>query len=135
MFIRVPFMFTRVHSCSIHDPFVFHSCSLVFTRVPLVFTRVHLCSFVFIRVQSFVFRSVWCFRNDREKVVIAEALSKSQNRVCLSIRKPFDSFKSTKYWHCFTNGQSAGGADHFVKPRLCPLFSIRHKQIKFKFHS
>ena len=27
--------------------------------------------------------------------------------------------------------QSAGGADHFVKPRLCPLFSIRHKQIKF----
>ena len=69
MFIRVPFVFTRVHSCSfvftrVHSySFVFHSCSLVFIRVPLVF---HLCSFVFTRVHScsLVFRSVWCFRYD-----------------------------------------------------------------------
>ena len=46
MFIRVPFVFTRVHSCSIRVPLVFirvHSCSFVFIRV-------HSCSFVFIRV-------------------------------------------------------------------------------------
>ena len=45
VFIRVLFVFTRVHSCSIRVP-------LVFIRVPLVFTRVHSCSFVFIRVHS-----------------------------------------------------------------------------------
>ena len=114
VFIRVPFMFTHVHSCSIHDPFVFHSCSLVFTRV-------HSCSFVFIRVQSFVFQSVWCFRYDREKVVIAEALSKSQNRVCLSIRKSFDSFKSTKYWHCFTNSSISWRSRSFCETTPVPF--------------
>ena len=43
----------RVHSCS----FVLHSCSLVFIRVPFVFICVHSCSFVFICVHpcSFVF--------------------------------------------------------------------------------
>ena len=60
--IRVPFVFTRVHSCSfvfIRIPFVFtrvHSCSirvpLVFTRVHSCSTRVHSCSFVFVRVYS-----------------------------------------------------------------------------------
>ena len=57
VFIRVPFVLTHVHSCSI--------------RVPLVFTRVHSCSFVFVRVRScsFVFRSVWCFRYDRDRVL------------------------------------------------------------------
>ena len=50
--IRVHFFSIRVHSCS----FVFHSCSLVFIHVPFVFTRVHSCSicvpFVFTRVHS-----------------------------------------------------------------------------------
>ena len=75
VFIRFPFVFTRVHSCSIrvhwcsfvftrvhscsirvHScSFVFHSRSFVFIRVhscSLVFTRVHSCSFVFTRVHS-----------------------------------------------------------------------------------
>ena len=53
VFIRFPFVFTRVHSCSIRihsRSFVFirvHSCSLVFHSCSLVF---HLCSLVFIRV-------------------------------------------------------------------------------------
>ena len=69
-FLHFPFVFIRVHSCSlvfIRVPFVFHLCSLVFhscfTRVPFVFhscsirvslvfhscfTRVHSCSFVFV---------------------------------------------------------------------------------------
>ena len=54
MFIRVPFVFTRVHSCSLVFTRV-HSCSFVFTHVhscSLVFTRVHSCSFVFTRVHS-----------------------------------------------------------------------------------
>ena len=75
-FLHFPFVFIRVHSCSLvfHScSLLFHSCStrvhscpLVFIRVPLVFTRVHSCSFVFVRVHScsFVFRSVWCFRYD-----------------------------------------------------------------------
>ena len=55
VFIRVhscSLVFTRVHSCSIrvHScSFMFHSCSLVFTRVPFVF---HSCSLVFTRVHS-----------------------------------------------------------------------------------
>ena len=97
MFICVPFVLTRVHSCLLlftrvtrvySCSLVFtrvHSCSLVFIRVhsysfrvhscSFVFIRVHSCSFVFIRVHScplvfirvpFVFRSVWCFRYDRQ---------------------------------------------------------------------
>ena len=91
MFIRVPFVFTRVHSCSvvfIRVALVFtrvhscsicvHSCSFVFTRVHSCSTRVrscsfvfHSCSFVFTRVHScsLVFRSVWCFRYDRHNFV------------------------------------------------------------------
>ena len=94
MFIRVPFvftcvhscslMFTRVHSCSIRVPLMFtrvHSCLFVFHSCSFVFTRVHSCSLVFIRVHScsFVFRSVWCFRYDR-----LCALCASENQASLT---------------------------------------------------
>ena len=52
-----------VHSCSVRVPFMFHSRSLVFICVPFVFTRVHSCSIrvhlCSIRVHScsFVLRS------------------------------------------------------------------------------
>ena len=54
-FLNFLFVFICVHSFSIRD----HPCSPVFTRVPFVFARVHSCSLVFTRVHScsFVFHS------------------------------------------------------------------------------
>ena len=107
MFIRFPFVFTRVHSCSIrvhscsfvftrvHScSFVFHSCStrvdscsFVFHSCSFVFTRVHSCSFVFIRVHScsFVFRSVWCFRYDRNNPRYFKFASGLLNKLSVSV--------------------------------------------------
>ena len=58
VFIRVPFVFTPVHSCSlvftrVHSCSIrVHSCSFVFHSCSFLFTRVHSCSFVFTRVHS-----------------------------------------------------------------------------------